>query len=100
MRAHQTQCRWFVAGIVSSERRFGEKEYDGLPPNGLPFSRRERAAIVLHQKRTILRAKRSVATAGWADTGGVGVERTVAFYRFLMRNQRRQMEGFVSVVLP
>jgi hypothetical protein len=34
-------------------------------PTGLPFSRRKRTAKPF-KKRTILRAKRSAATAGWA----------------------------------
>src|SRR5690349_18025745 len=38
----------------------------GLPPNGLAFSCRERAAQDHVQKATISRAKRSAAMPGWA----------------------------------
>src|SRR4051794_20851151 len=38
---------------------------DRQRPNGLPFSRRKRATERV-KKRTILRAQRSAATAGWA----------------------------------
>ena len=40
-------------------------EYDGMPPNGLAFSCRERAAQNGVKKPTILRAKRSTATPCW-----------------------------------
>jgi hypothetical protein len=40
------------------------------PPNGLPFSCRERAAQQGIKKATISRAKRSAGTAGWAAYPG------------------------------
>src|SRR6266545_4204947 len=63
-------CRNVAQAHVLS-RTLDEMEYDGMPPNGLAFSCRERAAQNGVKKPTILRAKRSTERrVGWQPAYG------------------------------